>query len=93
MKRCLGLVASLILSSVAELHAVDSAKPNILFIDSDDQSNDALSIVQSKQDENGRFPWRHGFQVPEFMDRPLNWGNSDRLARDIFQASTSKPDS
>lgn len=31
--------------------------PNILFIYTDDQSYDALSIVQKEQGEKGRFPW------------------------------------
>jgi arylsulfatase A-like enzyme len=46
---------------------VTAAKPNILFIITDDQSYDALSIVQKEQGAIGRFPW---LQTP----------NLDRLA-------------
>ena len=34
-----------------------AAKPNILFVITDDQSYDALSIVQKEQGEKARFPW------------------------------------
>lgn len=44
-----------------------AAKPNLLFIYTDDQSYDALSIVQKEQGTKGRFPW---LQTP----------NLDRLA-------------
>ncbi|MDQ5980770.1 MAG: hypothetical protein QG602_3748 [Verrucomicrobiota bacterium] len=43
------------------------ARPNVLFIITDDQSYDALSIVQREQGAQGRFPW---------LDTP----NLDRLA-------------
>lgn len=55
------------LAPVASLHAAAPCKPNILFIFTDDQSYDALSIVQKEQGEKGRFPW---LQTP----------NLDRLA-------------
>jgi len=32
-------------------------KPNILFMYTDDQRYDALSVVQREQGERGRFPW------------------------------------
>lgn len=44
-----------------------AAPPNILFIYTDDQSYDALSVVQKEQGEKGRFPW-------------LRTPNLDRLA-------------
>ena len=53
------------------LHSADArpavAPPNILFIITDDQSYDALSVVQQEQGAKGRFPW---LQTP----------NLDRLA-------------
>lgn len=56
MKPILALVA-LMLAPVATLHAAQQAKPNVLFIYTDDQSYDALSIVQKEQGAKGRFPW------------------------------------
>lgn len=40
-------------------------RPNLLFIYTDDQRYDALSVVQQEQGERGRFPW---FRTPH-MDR------------------------
>src|ERR1051326_9262506 len=40
-------------------------KPNFLFVYTDDQRYDAMSVVQREQGERGRFPW---FQTPN-MDR------------------------
>jgi arylsulfatase A-like enzyme len=61
--------AVLLLGAPASLHSASAtaAKPNILFIVADDQSYDALSVVQKEQGEKGRFPW---LQTP----------NLDRLA-------------
>ena len=42
-----------------------AAQPNFLFIYTDDQRYDALSVVQKEQGERGRFPW---FKTPH-MDR------------------------
>jgi arylsulfatase A-like enzyme len=50
-------LATLMLATLATLHAADPSRPNILFIYTDDQSFDALSIVQKEQGEKGRFPW------------------------------------
>lgn len=69
MNHTLALIAALILAPFAAVNAADSPKPNILFIYTDDQSYDALSIVQKEQGEKGRFPW---LQTP----------NLDRLAAD-----------
>jgi arylsulfatase A-like enzyme len=44
-----------------------AGRPNLLFVYTDDQSFDALSIVQREQGEKGRFPW-------------LRTPNLDRLA-------------
>ena len=49
-----------ITSSCAEV-----SRPNFLFVYTDDQRYDALSIVQREQGERGRFPW---FRTPH-MDR------------------------
>jgi len=45
----------------------ESPRPNILFVITDDQSFDALAVVQREQGERGRFPW-------------LETPNLDRLA-------------
>ncbi len=55
------LVAVMLLSPF--LRAAE--RPNFLFIYTDDQRYDALSVVQKEQGERGRFPW---FQTPH-MDR------------------------
>ena len=34
-----------------------AARPNFLFVITDDQSHDALSLVQKEQGAKGRFPW------------------------------------
>ena len=44
--------------------------PNFVFMFSDDQRYDALSVVQKEQGAKGRFPW---FQTPG-MDRIANEG-------------------
>jgi arylsulfatase A-like enzyme len=52
-----------VLLSASVLRA--APRPNFLFIYTDDQRYDALSVVQKEQGERGRFPW---FQTPN-MDR------------------------
>lgn len=61
MKKTLLLVFALL--PLATLAA--ERKPNFLFIYTDDQRWDALSVVQREQGEHARFPW---FQTPN-MDR------------------------
>ena len=53
----LSLLAAVMLVSFAMLHTAGAARPNVLFIYTDDQSYDALSTVQKEQGEKGRFPW------------------------------------
>ncbi|MBJ7286042.1 MAG: sulfatase [Akkermansiaceae bacterium] len=67
MMKILTFLFAMMLATVASLHAAEPARPNILFICTDDQSYDALSIVQKEQGEKARFPW---LQTP----------NLDRLA-------------
>lgn len=67
MKVTMSFVIAMMLASVATILATESPKPNILFICTDDQSYDALSIVQKEQGAKGRYPW---LQTP----------NLDRLA-------------
>ena len=58
MPSSLGLV--LLLSSAPSLvisAPATAAKPNFLFVITDDQSYDALSLVQKEQGAIGRFPW------------------------------------
>src|ERR1043166_6631024 len=45
--------------------AAPSPRPNFLFIYTDDQRYDAMSVVQREQGERARFPW---FKTPN-MDR------------------------
>ena len=45
--------------------ALAAERPNFLFIYTDDQRHDALSVVQREEGERGRFPW---FGTPN-MDR------------------------
>ena len=54
-----------LLLAVCALHAATPRKPNFLFIYTDDQRWDALSVVQREQGEKARFPW---FQTPH-LDR------------------------
>ena len=49
----LALVGALVLP----WNASAAPKPNFLFIVTDDQSYDALSLVQREQGDKGRFPW------------------------------------
>ncbi len=68
MRHILTLLAALLLASPASLHAADAPrKPNFLFIYTDDQRWDAMSVVQKEQGEKARFPW-------------LKTPNMDRLA-------------
>ncbi len=57
----------LLFLSASVLQAAE--RPNLLFIYTDDQRYDAMSVVQKEQGEQGRFPW---FRTP----------NMDRLAAD-----------
>ena len=59
------LAALLLLTCSGRLLAAEAARPNFLFIYTDDQRYDALSVVQKEQGEMGRFPW---FKTPH-MDR------------------------
>ncbi len=65
MRLCLLLLSAILSTSVVQA----AARPNLLFIYTDDQRYDAVSVVQKEQGERGRFPW---FQTP----------NMDRLAAD-----------
>jgi arylsulfatase A-like enzyme len=67
MKRLRTLAVALLLAPFAALHAAAPARPNVLFIITDDQSYEALSVVQNELGEKGRFPW-------------LKTPNLDRLA-------------
>ncbi len=64
------LFAFLALSCVCRISAAETPparKPNFVFIFTDDQRYDAMSVVQKEQGEKGRFPW-------------LKTPNMDRLA-------------
>lgn len=69
------LLACLLLARAAALFAADGkpadvpARPNILFICTDDQRWDAMGVVQQALGDRGRFPW-------------LRTPNMDRLARE-----------
>ncbi len=55
----------LLTALLAAQAAFGAGRPNFLFLYTDDQRWDALSVVQKEQGERGRFPW---FQTPN-MDR------------------------
>jgi arylsulfatase A-like enzyme len=55
----------LLCSVLATALAAAERRPNLLFIYTDDQRWDAMSVVQQEQGERGRFPW---LQTPH-MDR------------------------
>jgi arylsulfatase A-like enzyme len=57
------LCAAVLLAS-AQLAAA-AGRPNFVFLVSDDQRYDAMSVVQKEQNDKGRFPW---FSTPN-MDR------------------------
>ncbi|HEY7156942.1 MAG TPA: sulfatase-like hydrolase/transferase, partial [Gemmataceae bacterium] len=65
--RCLVLFACLWLigPASAALAADVAQRPNFLFIYTDDQRWDALSVVQAEQGDRARFPW---FKTPH-LDR------------------------
>lgn len=65
--RCSVLLACLrLIGPASAALAADAAqRPNFLFIYTDDQRWDALSVVQAEQGERARFPW---FKTPH-MDR------------------------
>jgi len=65
MRVCLLLLSTMLSASILQA----AERPNLLFIYTDDQRYDALSVVQKEQGEQGRFPW---FRTP----------NMDRLAAD-----------
>ncbi len=63
-------ILTLLLSAIGSVSALQAAeRPNFLFVYTDDQRYDAVSVLQKEQGERGRFPW---FQTP----------NMDRLAAD-----------
>jgi arylsulfatase A-like enzyme len=59
------LAFAVLASATSALRAAAPRKPNFLFIYTDDQRWDALSVVQREQGEHGRYPW---FKTPH-MDR------------------------
>lgn len=59
------VLLSLFALSTAARAATPPPRPNFLFIYTDDQRYDALSVVQREQGERGRYPW---FTTPH-MDR------------------------
>src|SRR5689334_8766037 len=66
--RCSLVLALMIICGRAG--AAEAARPNFLFIYTDDQRYDALSVVQKEQGDRGRFPW---FKTPN-MDRIASEG-------------------
>ncbi len=76
-RKMLSLLWSAIIS-VSALQAAD--RPNFLFIYTDDQRYDAMSVVQKEQGERGRFPW---FQTPN-LDRLAAEGVRFRNAFVVF---------
>ena len=59
------LVAALMGTAAGQGRSAAPERPNFLFIYTDDQRWDAMSVVQKEQGEHARFPW---FQTPN-MDR------------------------
>ena len=57
-------------SGIAKAQDQKASRPNIIFIYTDDQRFDALSVVQNEQGEKARFPW---FTTPN-IDRIANEG-------------------
>ena len=49
--------ALLLLAGLASLASAADRKPNFVYVFTDDQRWDALSVVQKEQGEKGRFPW------------------------------------
>jgi len=66
MRTCLPLLFAMLSGSVVRA----AERPNLLFIYTDDQRYDAVSVVQKEQGDRGRFPW---FQTPN-MDRLASEG-------------------
>ncbi|NDB06843.1 MAG: arylsulfatase, partial [Acidimicrobiia bacterium] len=50
-------LALLLLLGLASLASAADRKPNFVYVFTDDQRWDALSVVQKEQGEKGRFPW------------------------------------
>jgi len=50
-------IALLFLAGLASLATAADRKPNFVYVFTDDQRWDALSVVQKEQGEKGRFPW------------------------------------
>src|SRR4051794_26842955 len=59
------LLAAFHLAAVASSLFAADRRPNFLFVYTDDQRWDAMSVVQREQGERGRYPW---FKTPN-MDR------------------------
>jgi arylsulfatase A-like enzyme len=57
MKPRTRILLVLLLCAAAQSQLLGDLRPNILFIYTDDQSNEALSVVQDELGEKGRFPW------------------------------------
>src|SRR6478609_5440871 len=67
MKRSYLVLIALALAVASALRAAAPRQPNFVFIYTDDQRWDAMSVVQREQGDKGRFPW-------------LKTPNMDRLA-------------
>jgi arylsulfatase A-like enzyme len=50
-------LALLLLAGLASLASAADRKPNFVYVFTDDQRWDALSVVQREQGDKGRFPW------------------------------------
>ncbi len=68
MRRAL-LIALFLVCPAPTALAAEAKKPNFVFIYTDDQRWDAMSVVQKEQGDKGRFPW---FETP----------NLDRIAKE-----------
>jgi len=76
MTKILTLFIAMMLATLATLHAAEPARPNILFICTDDQSYDALSIVQKEQGVKGRFPWLQTPNLDRLADEGVRFRNA-----------------
>ncbi|MFM1767993.1 MAG: hypothetical protein RJA22_522 [Verrucomicrobiota bacterium] len=65
MRALLLLLTTLAATLLPAMAANPAPRPNFLFLYTDDQRHDALSVVQREQGARGRFPW---FRTPH-MDR------------------------
>jgi len=76
MKTLITLCVSILITYTTVQAQTSAKKPNIIFIYTDDQRYDALSVVQQEQGSKARFPWFHTPNIDRIAKEGVRFRNA-----------------